>query len=551
MAALALTFAACGEDTEATSTDPAGTYQIKTLVRGAPIHGANGLAVDQEGRLLVASANGGEIVVLDTRTGTILERLGVDSSVDVPDDVAVAPDGSIYWTDIQIGEVGRRTPGGSVTKQRVAFGVNPVTVSSDGRVFVAQAFWGDGVYELDPELTEPPEVLIPDSGTPPFVEQLNGFDFGPDGMLYAPQPFKGQIIRIDPDTGEKTTIAQGLDNPPTSVEFDSLGNLYVTLRYEQVIRVDLETGDHEVVAEISGLVADNMAFDARDRMFVSDSDKGAVYTVARGGGVRTLSKGGLILPGGVALVEDQSGGESLFVGDFWRLVQLDPRSGRELGEDGITRLPGSIVESHSVAADGGNLILTSWMSNAVQIWDPVDSEEVERFDDFAVPLNAIRFQGDLVVAQLGNQAQDVPPSVVRMDAAGTLSVLAENLQVPSGLAATDGDLWVADWAAGRVFRIVAGGEALNPAEVVAEGLDGPEGMAVDDGSLLVVESGKDRLIRVDTTTGEVSTVVDGLELGVKGSAGAPPAWALCGVAVGEDSTIYVTGDLGSVVYRIR
>ena len=52
-------------------------------------------------------------------------------------------------------------------------------------------------------------------------------------------------------------------------------------------------------------------------------------------------------------------------------------------------------------------------------------------------------------------------------------------------------------------------------------------------------------------TGDVTTVADGLELGMQGSAGAPPTWALSSVAVAKNGTIFVTGDLANVVYRIR
>ena len=99
------------------------------LVRGAPIHGTNGLAFDDQGQLYVASAMGQEIVVMDPQTGKILERLGPEDRVAGPDDLAFGPDGSLYWTDILSGEVGRRTPDGDVTKQFVAEFVNPITFS--------------------------------------------------------------------------------------------------------------------------------------------------------------------------------------------------------------------------------------------------------------------------------------------------------------------------------------------------------------------------------------------------------------------------------------
>ena len=39
----------------------------------------------------------------------------------------------------------------ATSSQMVAPGVNPIAVAADGRVFVALAFLGDALYELDPE----------------------------------------------------------------------------------------------------------------------------------------------------------------------------------------------------------------------------------------------------------------------------------------------------------------------------------------------------------------------------------------------------------------
>lgn len=43
-------------------------------------------------------------------------------------------------------------------------------------------------------------------------------------------------------------------------------------------------------------------------------------------------------------------------------------------------------------------MLTSWFANVVEIWNPATGESIAAYHDFAVPLNAIRFQGDLIVA---------------------------------------------------------------------------------------------------------------------------------------------------------
>jgi sugar lactone lactonase YvrE len=523
-------------------------YTLRVLVKGAPIHGANGLAFDADDRLFVASVMGPEIVVMDPRNGRILERYGADAGVLNPDDVAFGPDGSLYWTDLGTGEVGRRIPDGTVTKQFVGMGVNPITFSEDGRLFVAQAFFGDGLYELDPDLEDPPIAIIADSGTPPFPTQLNGMDFGPDGLLYAPQPWMGRIVAIDVDADPPsvTVVAEGLP-APAAVDFDSQGNLYAAMNLTgEIARIDLATGAFTVIATVPPAV-DNMAFDSADHLFVSQAESGAVYQILPSGQPRAVSPGGLILPGGVAVVPDSKAGESLYVADLWRLVQIDGLSGKVEDIDHQSYRPGGLVAPASAAADGPNIIVTSFIQSAVQVWDPVTDTVLEHHAEFVAPLNAIRFQGDLVVADLGTG------SVIRRDAATGMhsTVAAAGFAIPLGLAATDDDLWIGDWITGIIWQVIADGEVLDSPALVTSGLVQPEGLAVDvDGSLLVVEAGVGRLTRVDPATGTQSVIASDLALGAAAPGGLPPTWMLNGVAVGGSGDIYVTGDLGSVVYRL-
>lgn len=521
-------------------------YNKVVVVRGAPIHGANGLAI-KAGKLLVASAMGSEIVKVDRRSGAVLQRIGQGRAVDSPDDVAVGPDGSIYWTDLPAGDVGRLAPNGKVTRQFVGVGVNPIAFSPDGRLFVGQAFYGDGLYEVDPALVKPPRVVIPDSGPAgaPWPNQLNGFDFSRNGMLFAPQPFLSRVVRINPDTGKLVVVAKGLAQPPTSVEFNAHGRLFASLVFGTIVRVDRATERTSVYARIRHANLDNMVFGRRGKLYVSDSNTGAIYKVARDGEVRTLVRGGLILPGGLALLRGTTGHRSLFVSDVWNLPEYSPRTGRLRSVDTNSRIGPSVTTSWNVARDGRNLIVSSWMNNEVQIWNPRTNRAVESYTDFAVPLNAIRFRGSLVVAELGKG------DVARQTATGKRSVMASGLTVPAGLAATREALWVSDFATGKIWQLAAKGNVLKTPRLVARGLHAPEGMAVArDGSLLVVQSAVGRLSRINRATGEVTTVARHLRTGLQGSRVLPPTWAMSSVAVGLHGRIYVSGDRGDVIYRL-
>jgi sugar lactone lactonase YvrE len=513
----------------------------QVLVHGGPIHGANGIMFDSDDRLHIASVFGREIIVMDPETGEILDRLGPDQGVEMPDDLAFGPDGSLYWTAIGTGEVGRLSPDGvKSTVAQLPPGVNPITFSDDGRLFVALCFLGDALYEVDPDGVAEPRLIAENMGGGQCA--LNGMDWGADGFLYGPRWFQSEVVRVDVASDQFTTVADGF-GIPAAVKFDSQGRLHVLDQMtSEVLRVDTQTGSKEVIASLPfGL--DNLAFDSHDRLFVSNADTGAIVEVLPDGTARTVSEGGMMLPGGVAVLPRPSG-ESVFVADLWLLREFDGLTGDEKGAE-----PAPTWNSFTISADGDKLVLSSWVTNAVAVWNPHTLEALERYDDFAVPLNAIRFQDDLVVAELGTA------SVVRASAEDPAErvTLAEGLGVPAGLAATDDDLWISDWATGLVLHIVADGEPLAEPIPVATGLAFPEGLAVAlDGSLLVIETGAGRLSRIDTATGEVNSVAEGLELGAQGPPdGAPPTWAFNGVAVGPSGAVYITGDKANVLYRLE
>jgi len=315
--------------------------------------------------------------------------------------------------------------------------------------------------------------------------------------------------------------------------------------------LDLSTGERDVLARVPP-TPDNLAFDSADRLFVSHARDGAIYEVLRDGGVRTVSPGGMVAPGGVALLDRGRREPSLFVADLFSLRELDSGTGEVLAVE--THFIGSqgMIAPVTVSADGDRLILASWVTNAVQVWDPDTGEAVATYTDFTVPLNAVRFQGDLVVAELGEGEGSGRLIRISTSDPSVRDTLAAGLGLPAGLAVRDGDLWVSDRTEGRVLRVMADGERLWTPQPVAIGLAAPEGLAVGPGGdLLVVETAAGRLSAIAVGTGEARPLVEGLELGLEPSAGAPAVWVSSGVVVDADGTAFVSGDRANVVYRIR
>lgn len=542
LAALGLIVSGC---IEPPSDDEKPEAATTVLVQGSPIDGANGIIFDDEDQLHIASIVGREIVVMDPETGEILDRLGPDVGVEGPDDLIFGPDNSLYWTSFLTGEVGRLSPDGVSTSQFVAPGVNPITFSGDGRLFVALDFMGDALYELDPDLVDPPRLIAENLGF------LNGMDFGPDGFLYGPIWTKGEVVRVDVDNGTIHPVADGM-GCPAAVKFDSRGRLHVAdYTKGEILRVDAETGGKEVIARVpSGL--DNLAFDSHDRLFVSHGQDGAIFEVLADGTTRTVVSGGMIAAGSGVAVLPRSDGESVFVADLFTLREFDGLTGEERSvERHYIGMPG-ITSPETVSPDGDNLVLSSGFSKTVQVWSPETHNVLEEYTDFEVPINAIRFQGDLIVVELGFEAGTCRVTRASEEGRVILADSADGIVLPVGLAATDDDLWVSDWATGMVQQIIADGEPLAEPIPVATNLSAPEGLAVaPDGSLLVVETGAGRLSSIDLETGEVSTVAVGLEMGAEGAEGYPPTWIFNGVAVGPSGAVYVTGDIANVLYRIE
>ncbi|CAD7704179.1 unnamed protein product [Ostreobium quekettii] len=516
------------------------------FVRGSPITGGvNGIVFDGQDRLYAASVFSSEIVVLDPSNGEILERYGKERGVENPDDLFVSPDGSIFWTAIFTGDVGRLWPNGEGrVVAKLGPGVNPITMSDDGRLFVGLCFFGNGLYEVDPE-----GARAPRSVTDELTGEcsINGMDFGPDGRLFGPTFFNGTVVGVDVDDGEVEVVGKGFDRP-VALKFDGRGVAHVLdLANLSVSSLDVSTGRVGNVRTLSDQHSpDNLAFDSADRLFVSHQDS-AILEIMGNGSMRAVLPGGLTNPSGLAVVARPDGGESVFAGSMTSMNEFDGATG-ELIYAWTANFEGSDFQgTFTMATDGSRLLVTTAFTNSVQILDPVARSILVTRMDFDTPLNAIFFRDGFLVSEMGSEGV----VLASVSNSSQRTVLARDLGLFTGLAATEDNAWGVEWTNGSLFQLVKDGSPVGEPVVVATGLQRPEGMAVwRDGRLLVVETGAGRLSLVDPKSGDKVVVEEGLALGLEALPQQVPTWTFSDVAVSPSGSVYVNSDKDNALYRI-
>lgn len=504
------------------------------FIQGTGLTGSsNGMAFDLEGNLLVANVYGNRVSVINPENGEILRSIGIESGIYWPDDIAVGADGAIYVTEEgPVGGVVKLASDGSTTRIAELPFSNPIGFADDGRLFVAQCFAPEnGLYEIDPNGVNPPRLVF--GGIAGCA--INAFDFAPDGFLYAPSPYLGQILRVNVDTGEVVVVLEALPFP-AAVEFDSHGLMYIADQATgTVMTYDLATARLETFVTLE-IGLDNLVFDSQDKLYVSSAIDGFVKEVLPDSTVRVVYEGGMVAPSALDVQ-----GSFLYVAEPQAIRQFHRANGELYGYEPSVFSVSEIGSPITIDVQRSEVLLSSWLDNAVRLWNR-DSQELLLTMDFAVPTNAIFFGESAIV----NELMTGQVLRVNLNAPSEREILA-TLTVPMGLAASDNDLWVSDWATGMIWQLIADGQVLDEALLVGSSLVAPEGLAYTPyGTLVIVETGTDRLLELDLATGEIYVLAEGLAYDPVPMS--PPDW-FDGVAVASDGTIYVSGRSNNEIYR--
>ena len=513
---------------------PQAEYGEPAVVEGPlPYLGVHGLGIDPQGRLLAGSVVGQSLSLVDRESGAVSPFVGPPAGM--ADDVAFGPDGEVAWTAYLVGELRIRNAAGEIRTVASGLpGLNSLAYTEDGRLFATQVFMGDALYEIDRGGEQPPRKIIEGMGG------LNGFEFGPDGHLYGPLWFKGEVVRVNVESGEMETVADGF-RIPAAVNFDGQGRLYVVdSATGELLRLRPDSGEKVRVARLKPSL-DNLAIDKQaGLLYVSNMADNSIQEVDLADGrVRDLVRTRLAAPSGLAMVGDQ-----LHIADTFAYRVMDTGSGdiREVGRMWASHLEYPL----NAWADEHVVVLTSWATGTVQVFDRASGEMTHGFHDFQAPHDAVQLaDGSLLVAELatgrllrvsGEQGEQREAVVVAL--AG-----------PAGMA------FNADRS--TLFVTTAGGSvwAVNPADWskrrVRDGLAMPEGISVSAaGKLLVMEVGKQRLLEIDPVDGATRTLAEDLPVGLPALEGLPPTGVFNDVVEAANGDLFFTADRDAGLYRL-
>jgi outer membrane protein assembly factor BamB len=515
----------------------AQTYEVTKLVPGSAFHGVHGLGIDSAGRLFAGSVAGAALYEVDRGNGTA--KIAIPSPEGMADDIAFAPDGTMAWTGFLTGDLYARKGDSAIKKLASGLpGINSLAYRKDGRLYASTVFLGDTLYEIDVEGVKPPRMIMEKMGG------LNGFEFGPDDMLYGPLWFKGQVAKVDVDKAELTVVADGF-KIPAAVNFDSRGNLWVVdTAVGQLVKVDPKTGAKKVVAQLKPSL-DNLAIDDKDRIFVSNmADNGIQEVDAETGAVRQLIIGKLALPGGIGVVSDGDK-DTIYVADVFAYRTVDGATG-EVSEPARMHAAGGTLEyPMSATAKGDDVILSSWFTGTVQVIDRKTGATREMMHGFKAPHDAIRLVGDsFLVNELGTK------SLVRVDGehGEVRTPLIGGLEGPVGMVGISSSAaYITEAFSGQVSKVETNGYKT----VIASGLKMPEGIALmPDGKIVVAEVGARRIIQIDPQNGSVTEIAGNLPIGLAGAPGGLPTNIPTGIGVGAAGTIYFSSDIENAIYKM-
>ena len=298
LAFMASACSAGGSTADPTTAEPETSTTTTTALPG-PVSDQSqpkstfGLSFHDE-KVWIADFLGGQVVAADPNSGAILKRYkGEDGVPEEVGDVAVGPEGSVYWSGFNDGQISRMSPANiSVVIVGVEAGASGIAFSPDGKLFVTRAVIGDGLWEVDPTGVKK-ETKLADT-----VHNMKSFDVGPDGFIYGPQygtAGRGALVKVDPTTAAITPIVTGFDGPISAKMSPDGKKVYVLSMPPAgpatLDAVDLATNTKTALPSPQTPLVGGMAVAPDGRIYVSAYNEPTLNIISPGGSVKTIGVG--------------------------------------------------------------------------------------------------------------------------------------------------------------------------------------------------------------------------------------------------------------------
>lgn len=516
-------------------------YRKVTLVEPTPLRGCNGLIFGQDGALYVCHTSPNSISrikLYDGRAPSVETFVGPYHGVITPDDITVDDEGNFYATSAIGGEVYKIDSQGM--KKVIARGLTgPNGISYDEvneRLFVTECFWGNRIWELDPEGEAPP-ILVNDTLAVP-----EGFDIRGE-KLVIPDFGTWSIVEVDMDTGAITPLVTAGLITPIALKIGPDGYIYtVELATGAVKKISPDGSQIDIIATLlPGL--DNLAFGPDGNLYVSSYHDCTIWKIDPDSGEHTM-----LFPMGInSAASIVTKDDDLYICDSIMIRRIDKE--------------GNVYKTYANAwLSTTQYPLPITMTNGIGIYPLITADFIdgvvvavnpdipENWTGLAYPVSSpagMELDAEnlkLYIAEYGLG------QVIEVDLlTGFRRVVAGNLSGPVDVEIKDDTLYVAEALAGRITMVdIASGVK----EMFLNGYVGkPKGLAWDrDGNLLIVDTAKRELLKVNMENLNIRIVAFNLPAVHTTYYHHPLIWDTpAPIAVNARGDIFMAGSDGSVI----
>lgn len=515
------------------------TYRKVTLIEPTPLRGSNGLVFGQDGALYVCQSGANTISRIELRKAgphSVETFVGPHHGVYVPDDITVDDDGNFYATSAITGEVYKINSQGMKEVIGRGFG-GPNGISYDkvtGRLFMSECFWGNKVWELDPEGELPPR-LVTDELTIP-----EGFDIR-DNKLVIPDLGTWMIVEVDMDTGDITFLVETGLITPVALTIGPDGFIYTAELATGAVKKISPDGFHmeTLTTLLPGL--DNLAFGPDGNLYVSSYHDCTVWKVDPETGENTM-----LFPMGInSAASIVVKGEKIYICDSIMIRMID--------EEGILHKtwanawlsPSGYPLPITMANGLGDYLITADFIDGIVV--NVDPNTPEMWFPIAYPVNSpagMELDKEnlmLYIAEYG------AGKVIEINLlTGNRRVVADYLSGPVDVEIKNGILYIAEALAGRITKVnIESGIK----EIFLNGYVGkPKGLDWDhEGNLLILDTALKELIKVNMENLKISVIASNLPIDHTTFYHHPLIWdASAAIAVNDNGDIFMAGSDGSI-----